>query len=227
RQYVLEETYELLQAMDQSDPAAMKEELGDLLFQVVFLAQMMQEKKRFSLLEVIRDLTAKMIGRHPHVFGSTKAASADQALASWESMKSRGVGTKKPKKSLLQGVPENLPALHQAHLISAKVARAGFDWDSEEDVWKKFEEELKEFHEASTRKRKEEEMGDLLFTMVNIARKNKIHPEDALRGTNARFIMRFEELERRVKASNNRIKDVTAGDLDDIWEDIKRRKKKR
>ena len=227
KQYVLEESYEVLEAMDEENLESLSEELGDLMFQIVFLGQMMQERKLFTILEVLEQVTDKMIGRHPHVFGGVRAESPEQALESWEAMKSRGVGRMPAKKSVLEGVPKNLPALLQAYLISSKVARVGFDWETVDQVWEKFEEEMKEFHTAPSRKRKEEEIGDLFFTLVNIARKSKINPEDALRMTNAKFRRRFEQLERKVQSQNRKIKDLKMEEMDTMWEEVKVRMKRR
>jgi MazG family protein len=220
KQYLLEETYELLQTLDLEDEHGMREELGDLLFEVVFITQMMQERKAFTLKEVLDRLLDKMIGRHPHVFGNVEADSPEKALANWEAVKSQEVEGRKRK--LLEGVPVDLPALLQAFLISTKVARVGFDWESEDDIWKKFQEELDEFREASTQEQKEEEFGDLLFTIVNIARKHGINPEDALRNANRKFRGRFDKLEDRVHEQSKEVKDLSTSELDSIWESVKK-----
>jgi MazG family protein len=220
KQYLLEETYELLQTLDLEDEEGMREELGDLLFEVVFITQMMQEKNAFTLKEVLDHLLDKMIGRHPHVFGDLQADSPEKALANWEAVKSQEVEGRKRK--LLEGVPLDLPALLQGYLISTKVARVGFDWETEDDVWKKFQEELEEFHAASTKEQKEEEFGDLLFTIVNIGRKSGINPEDALRKANRKFRGRFNKLEDRVHEQSKEVKDLSASELDEIWERVKK-----
>src|SRR5689334_10141546 len=166
RQYVLEEAYEVLQALDQNQTVALKEELGDLMFQVVFLSQMMQEKDEFNLRDVIEHVTHKMLTRHPHVFGDKDAGSPEQALANWEAMKDETKAKQKgANRSILDGLPVHLPALQQALMISSKVVRVGFEWETESDVWKKLDEELREFHEAVTPEQKAEEMGDILFTV--------------------------------------------------------------
>jgi MazG family protein len=223
RQYVLEESYEVLQAMDQKNLSSLREELGDLMFQVVFLSQMMQEQNTFTLLEVLDTVTEKMISRHPHVFGKSRAESPEQALQNWESMKDQQKALKKGSdRSILDGIPLHLPALQQALMISAKVVRVGFEWETEEDVWKKLEEEIREFREAETQEDRAEELGDILFTMVNIARKQKINPEDALRTANEKFRKRFSKLEKRVYAQNKQLSDLSLAELDAIWEEIKR-----
>ncbi len=223
KQYLLEECYELLQAIDLEDDHSMREELGDLLFEVVFLSQMMQEKNKFTLNDVLDHVLSKMIGRHPHVFGDVKADTPEKALASWESMKISEVNSKTGRKrKLLEGVPIDLPGLLQSFLISTKVARNGFDWETEGDVWKKFEEELKEFHQAQTQESKEEEFGDLLFTLVNVARKNQINPEDALRAANRKFRNRFDRLEDHAREQNKEVKELSPAELDSIWEQVKK-----
>jgi MazG family protein len=223
RQYVLEETYEVLQAMDQTNLPALKEELGDLMFQVVFLSQMMQEQNAFTLLDVLDAVTRKMVSRHPHVFGASQASSPEQALKNWESMKDQQKARQKGSdRSILDGIPLHLPALQQALMISAKVVRVGFEWETEEDVWKKLEEEFREFREAETKEHRAEELGDILFTMVNIARKQKINPEDALRSANEKFRERFAKLEKRVYGQNKQLGDLSLAEMDAIWEQIKK-----
>src|SRR5262249_6943207 len=223
KQYLLEETYEVLDTLDRRDETHLLEELGDLLFQIVFLSQMMQEKRAFTLSDVLDHLLAKMIGRHPHVFADVKASTPDQALASWEGMKGKEASAKGKRRGLLAGVPQNLPALLQANLISSKVARVGFDWKNEKDVWKKLEEEFREFRHARNGRARESEMGDILFTMVNIARKNKINPEDALRKANAKFRRRFNALESHVARTGKTVSSTDAKSLDSIWNRVKKK----
>jgi MazG family protein len=223
RQYVLEEAYEVLEALDQKNLPALKEELGDLMFQVVFLSQMMQETEEFNLRDVIEHVSRKMLNRHPHVFGDMDAGSPEQALANWESMKDRAKAQEKGvNRSILEGLPVHLPALQQALMISSKVVRVGFEWEKESDVWKKLEEEIQEFHEASSPEQKSEEMGDMLFTLVNIARKNGINPEDALRLSNEKFRERFRLLEKKVYEQGKQLQDVNLAEMDEIWEQIKK-----
>lgn len=223
KQYLLEETYELLQALDEKNAVSIREELGDLLFQIVFLSQVLQEQNRLNLLQVIDHLLEKMVGRHPHVFGEAKAGTPDEALANWEAMKKKQAYQKSGKRrQLLEGVPINLPALLQANLISSKVARVGFDWPDEAEVWKKFDEEIREYREAPSEKQREEEMGDLLFTMVNVARKHGINPEDALRIANSKFRDRFNRLEEKVHSNGKELSDLTLNELDALWDEVKK-----
>jgi MazG family protein len=225
RQYVLEECYEVLQALDQNHLHALKEELGDLMFQVVFLSQMMQEKNEFNLKDVIEHVTDKMLTRHPHVFGDKNAGSPEQALANWEAMKDQTkVQQKGANRSILDGLPIHLPALQQALMISTKAVRVGFEWETESDVWKKLEEEIREFHDAASPEEKAEEMGDILFTIVNIARKNGINPEDALRTSNEKFRDRFTKLEKKVYEQGKQLQDVNLAEMDRLWEEIKEQK---
>ena len=226
RQYVLEETYEVLHAMDQKNRAGLKEELGDLLFQVVFISQMMQEEDVFNLSDVLQAVNEKMVSRHPHVFGDSSAESPEQALQNWESMKDRQkAATRGSSRSILDGIAPHLPALQQALMISAKVVRVGFEWETEADVWKKLEEEIREFQEAQTQQEIEEELGDILFTMVNIARKRNINPEDALRTANQKFSERFGKLEKRVYEQNKQLSDLSLAEMDAIWEEVKKESK--
>lgn len=225
RQYLLEEAYEVLQAMDSQDLPGLKEELGDLMFQVVFLAQMMQEQQVFTLGDVLDAVTKKMLGRHPHVFGTSLARSPEQALANWETMKDQTKAAEKgTDRSILDGIPLQLPALLQALLISSKVVRVGFEWDTEADVWKKLDEEIQEFQQAESMEQKTEELGDILFTIVNIARKNKINPEDALRNANVKFRDRFSKLEKRVYEQGKQLQDLSLAEMDAIWEEVKKQK---
>jgi MazG family protein len=227
RQYLLEEAYEVLQAMDQKDPIGLKEELGDLIFQIIFLSHMMQERNSFTLGDVLEGVTQKMLSRHPHVFGTSDAESPEQALANWEAMKDKAKAAQKgAERSILDGIPLQLPSLLQALLISSKVVRVGFEWETEEDVWKKLAEEIQEFHQAKSNEQKVEELGDILFTIVNIARKNKINPEDALRNANAKFRERFSKLEKRVYKQGRQLQDLTLDEMDKIWDEIKKEKEK-
>lgn len=223
KQYLLEETYELLEALDLQREDMMREELGDLLFQVVFQSQIMQEQNEFTLLEVIEGLIGKMIGRHPHVFGNAEAKTPEQALESWESRKGKEKKQKTGKHSVLSGVPQNLPALLQANIISSKVARVGFDWEKEEDVWSKLDEEFGEFRAARNNREKEEEFGDVLFTLVNVARKHKINPEDALRLANAKFRKRFHLLEEKLQSDGKDMKQMNLKELDAVWDEVKKK----
>jgi len=223
RQYLLEEAYEVLQAMDQQDVPALKEELGDLMFQIVFLSQMMQEREAFTMADILESVTQKMLARHPHVFGNSAARSPEQALANWEAMKDQAKAAEKgTDRSIIDGVPIHLPALQQALMISSKVVRVGFEWETESDVWKKLEEEIKEFHQATSQEEKTEEMGDILFTIVNIARKSGINPEDALRNSNVKFRDRFSKLEKRVYQQGKQLQDLNLRELDQIWEEVKK-----
>lgn len=219
RQYLLEETYEVLESIDQNDPNSLKEELGDLLLQVVFHAQIADESQQFNVDDVIDSIVDKLIRRHPNVFGDQKIDTAEEQKQNWEKIK-RNEG----RKSVIGGVPKQLPSLLRAIRIQEKVAHVGFDWTLIDDVWTKFEEEISELHQAISNKNQdeiEEEMGDLLFTLVNISKFLKINPEDALRGTIEKFIYRFQKLEQRIESQNKNIEECSLAEMDDIWNQIK------
>lgn len=219
RQYLLEETYEVLESIDQNDPNSLKEELGDLLLQVVFHAQIADESQQFNVDDVIDSIVDKLIRRHPNVFGDQKIDTAEEQKQNWEKIK-RNEG----RKSVIGGVPKQLPSLLRAIRIQEKVAHVGFDWTLIDDVWTKFEEEISELHQAISNKNQdeiEEEMGDVLFTLVNISRFLKINPEDALRSTIEKFIYRFQKLEQRIESQNKNIEECSLAEMDDIWNQIK------
>ena len=199
RPYLIEEAYEVLDAIDTKDDNELKIELGDLLLQVVFHAQLAHEEGRFSIEDVSGAVTEKLIRRHPHVFGDVKADTSDQVLENWEKIKQREKGP--GKKSVLDGLPSQLPALLKAFRIQEKVSRVNFDWQDVKEVFGKVREEiyeLEEAHDSTDQAAQEEEFGDLLFSMVNLARHLKITPEDALRFTNEKFIKRFNYIEEKM-----------------------------
>ena len=226
---LIEEAFEALDALDSSDPQELKEELGDLLFQIVFHAQIAQEKGEFHLADIIDRLHEKMVRRHPHVFGQVELRTAADVLRNWEDIKAAEKGTVSPsksgsEKSLLDGTPTRLPAVHEAYQITAKAARVGFDWTRLEDVLLKLKEEADEVLQARDRKSKDElagEVGDLLFVGVNVARFLGIDPETALRRSNKKFIRRFRYLESRIRAQERELKDATLEEMDALWEEAK------
>lgn len=222
-----EEAYELLDVMAGDDLPAHAEELGDVLLQVVFQAQIREESGQFSLDDVMTALTEKLIRRHPHVFGSVTADSTDAVLRNWEQIK-QTEKKDKPRHSALDGVPEALPALLKAQRTQAKASRVGFDWDTAEGASAKVDEELAEVREAiaaNDPQHIKEEIGDLFFAIVNLCRFLKIDAEDALRMSTAKFSRRFREIESRVKASGREMKNCTLAELDVIWDTIKREEK--
>jgi MazG family protein len=221
RPYLLEETYEVLETLDQRHYDELKKEMGDLLLQILFHSIIEQEQKRFDLSDVVRSLNDKLIRRHPHVFGTVEVSGSDQVLENWEQIKLN----EPDRNSVLDGVPKNLPALVRAARVQEKASRVGFDWGHIDDVWKKVHEEideLKEAHQNNDPKKTEEELGDLLFSIVNIARFLPANPEDALRGTIEKFIRRFQHVERRFNEQNLNMKDATLDEMDVYWNEAKR-----
>ncbi len=219
--YILEEAYETVEAIEKGDPAALEEELGDLLLQVSLQSEVANVESDFDIGDVVRGLTAKLVRRHPHVFGQVRAETASEVLANWQDIK-RGEKAERGEKdtSALDGVPAALPALARAQSISSRAAKTGFDWQDVEEVWQKVREEIAEVEEAKPQDRLEE-LGDLLFVLVNWARFNKLEAEEALRLATLKFERRFRELEHRARASGRDIRQLTAGELDDIWNEVK------
>jgi tetrapyrrole methylase family protein/MazG family protein len=192
RECLLEECYEVLEALDEADSGRLCVELGDLLMQIVFHARVAEEAGEFELADVIRGINAKLIRRHPHVFGDVEAGDAEQVLANWEALKKK---ERAEDASMLAGVPPDMPALAYSQEVQARVARVGFDWDEDEGVIEKLAEEVRELEQAESREEKEAEFGDLLFTLANIARRQGIDLEAALRRGNRRFYGRFVAME--------------------------------
>ena len=236
RPFVLEETYELLEAIERGTPANVREELGDYLFEAVFLAQMSEEAGDFSIGDAIDTICDKLIRRHPHVFarpaGEGELSSA-QVLERWETIKAReraaaGQSAKTKTKTTLSGVPKTLPSLLRAYEISARAATVGFDWAKAGDVLDKIEEEVAEVrHEIESGatgdlSRAEEEMGDLLFAIANLSRKLGIEPEAALRHANEKFTTRFDAVERAFVDRGRALQDATLQEMEDEWQRVKR-----
>ncbi len=193
--YLIEETYEVIEAIDERDPAKMKEELGDLLLQIVFHSQIAKDRGEFDINDVIDKISDKMVSRHPHVFGDAKFETPEEVTKQWQDRK-REEG--KLKDSALEGVPKELPSLLRAHRLQSRAAKVGFDWAKVEDVFGKLDEELKEFKEALEKKDKkeiEDELGDIFFVLVNISRFVGVNAEEALRKTISKFISRFRYIE--------------------------------
>ncbi len=230
---LIEEAYEVLDALDGASPSELKEELGDLLFQVVFHAQIASEKDEFQLADIIDRLHDKMVRRHPHVFGDANLRTSEDVLKNWEDIKAAEKGVTSStnpgsEKSLLDGIPSKLPALHTAYQMTAKASRVGFDWPRLEDVIAKLHEECSELMEARERKDKRriaDEVGDLLFVVVNIARFLGIDPETALRRSNKKFDRRFREVEAGIKRQGREMKDATLAEMDALWEEAKKSEK--
>ncbi|MEZ5996704.1 MAG: nucleoside triphosphate pyrophosphohydrolase [Hyphomonadaceae bacterium] len=200
--YTVEEAYEVADAIERGDMAGLKEELGDLLFQVAFHARMAEEQGAFDFADVAQALADKMIARHPHVFGEGDERTAEEQTRAWEALKAEERARKRPDASLLDDVAMALPALMRAEKLTKRAARLNFDWPTPDEVLAKLEEELGELEEArraSDQDALAEEMGDVLFVMANLARKLKVDPEEALRRANAKFARRFNYIERRLR----------------------------
>ena len=232
RTYLIEEAYEVLEALESGDDAKFAEELGDLLLQVVFHAQIAMEEKRFTAADVVREIHQKMVRRHPHVFGEKRAKDATEVLKNWEQIKAeerrvqkqQGTSpseTSQAPASLLDGIPHTLPAVMQGYQLTRRASRIGFDWDDVEGVIAKLQEELSELGAARTAQSSEQiedELGDVLFAAVNLARFLKVDPEIALKRTNAKFTSRFQEMERLARASGRALADVPRSEMELLWE---------
>ena len=225
RSFVLEETYEVLDAIDRGDHDDLRGEIGDLLFEGVFLAQIETDEGRFSVSDSLRHISDKLIRRHPHVFGdATGVSTPGPVLEQWEQIKAGEQQSRGEKQALLAGVPKAMPALARANEISTRVAAIGFDWARTEDVIAKIEEEVAELRQAAgheSRERAEEEMGDLLFSIANLARKLGIEPESALRKANEKFTTRFTALEHVFEQRGQSVHGATLDEMEEVWQTVK------
>ncbi len=222
--FIVEEAYEVLEAIDEKDPAAIKEELGDLLFQIVFQCQVAKEMGEFDISDVIEKIGSKMISRHPHVFGEADYKTSAEVLVQWEAQKKK---EGKMRESVLEGIPKTLPSLLRAHRIQDRASRVGFDWEKIEDVLTKLEEELGEFRAALQTNKQEEiedELGDIFFVLVNISRFVGINPEDALRKTISKFISRFRFIEMAAADRGKSLSEMTLAEMDALWDEAKGKK---
>ena len=221
--YLIEETYEVLEVIENKDKVKLCEELGDLLLQIVFHAQISKENGEFYITDVISTICRKLITRHTHVFGDAKADTADEVVGNWEEIKKKEKGIES-QTGVLKDVPSNLPALMRSYKVQQKAAQVGFDWDKIEDVIAKVDEEileLKDVYKSKNVERITDEMGDVFFALVNLSRFLKVQPELALTGTINKFIKRFEYIEREsVKASKN-LTDMSLADMDELWNKAK------
>lgn len=229
RKNLIEETYEVLETIDEDDPPHMQEELGDLLLQIMLHSQMEEEEGLFTVYDVIQGLNEKLIFRHPHVFGRLNAEDAEAALANWEAMKAeekRRKGITPEDQSALDGIPRDLPALMKAYKLQKKAAKAGFDWDDIEGALAKLEEEITELREAIASGESAEdqklELGDVLFSVVNIARFMDVDPEEALSLTNRKFVRRFRYVEAKLKEQGKTCADSDLAEMDRYWDEAKR-----
>jgi tetrapyrrole methylase family protein/MazG family protein len=215
KRHLIEEAYELAQAIDDKDDDKMREELGDVLLQPLMHAQMESLAGGWDIDDVARTVTEKLVRRHPHVFGEAQAITADEVLKNWDEIKKREKGT---EQSFLEGVPAAMPALLRAFEVSKRASRSGFEWPDVAAVWDKLHEEERELKEATTEEQKKNEVGDLLFTVVNLARWSGVEPEDALRQMLDRFTRRFQVMER---AATKPLRELNPKEWDDLWEAAK------
>jgi tetrapyrrole methylase family protein/MazG family protein len=218
--YLLEEAYEVLSAIDMHDDEELKEELGDLLLQIVFHAQLADEENRFSIDDVAESIVKKLIRRHPHVFSEVKVNGSEEVLQNWEKIKKD-----EGKKSALDGVPPTLPALLKARRVQEKAKRVGFDWDNAEGAFEKVVEEVNELKKAIVEGKKgtvEEELGDVLFSIVNVSRFVDVDAEDSLRKTIHKFMVRFQYIEKKIEKHGKKpLEHHSLGELDHLWEKAK------
>jgi XTP/dITP diphosphohydrolase len=213
----IEELYELSDAILEGDYTEIKKELGDLMLHLVFYAKIASEQGHFDIADVLNGVCDKLIERHPHIYGDVKVQDEEEVKRNWESIK-----LKEGKKSVLEGVPKSLPALVKAQRIQEKAKGVGFEWKLTEDVWMKVEEELQEFKAAALdEKKKEEEFGDLLFSLINYARFMGINPENALERTNKKFIRRFQYIEQKALEQDKNLQDMTLDEMDVYWNEAK------
>jgi MazG family protein len=224
--YTLEETYEVLDAIDRRDWSGLSEELGDFLLQAVFYAQMASEENLFAISDALDAINQKLVRRHPHVFGEESAATAGDVKRIWGEVKAAEKKEKgREEDSLLAPVPRALPALVEAQQIASRAAGAGFDWENAGQVLEKLHEELGEFDQARRNRSQpeiEDELGDLLFVIVNLARFVKVDPEQALRRANAKFRRRFAYIERQLAQRGKKLADSNIGEMEELWQESKR-----
>jgi tetrapyrrole methylase family protein/MazG family protein len=218
REFLLAECYEALEALDEGNAEKLRDELGDLLLQIVFHAQIASELGEFKMDDVISRINTKLVHRHPHIFGSTKVASAEEVAHNWEELKQeeKGEGT-----AILASVPKQMPALGYSQEIQRRVAQVGFDWESLEGVIEKLVEEIEELRKADNQEKKAREFGDLLFTLVNIARRLGINSEAVLREANRKFVHRFEYMEKVCRKRGVKIGDLSFDEQNALWEEAK------
>lgn len=230
RQNTIEETYELASAIVKGDKNEIAKELGDVLLHVVFYAKLGSETGDFDIADVCNRLCDKLIFRHPHVYGPEAAQNAEEVSRLWEQVKLKEKGG---NKTVLEGIPDSLPTLVKAYRIQDKAANAGFDWEKKEDVWDKVKEEIAELEQAmrampdekgaaSTQNPIEEEMGDVLFSLINVARLYKVRPDNALEKTNLKFIQRFNYMEQKAQEAGRKITDLTLDEMEALWQEAKK-----
>ena len=221
RHSLIEEAYEVVEAIETNNMDELCRELGDLLLHVVFHANIAEEKKEFTLRQVIGNISQKLIFRHPHIFGNVKVDGTDHIKRNWEKLK-----MEEGRESLMDGVPKEPPALLRAHRLTEKASQVGFDWKKKDDAWNKVEEEIKEVHhaiESGTQENIDAEFGDLLFALVNYSRFIQVNPENALRQAIEKFTGRFRYIERRLKETGKDIHSSSLEEMDSLWNEAKKR----
>ncbi len=221
RHLTLEEVYELSDALLEEDLTEIKKELGDVLLHLVFYAKIGAEKNSFDIADVINSLNEKLIFRHPHIYGNAEAADEEAVKQNWEKLK-----LKEGNKSILAGVPKGLPSMDKAYRIQDKVKGVGFEFGSADDAWVKVEEELQEFKAETEPGRREMELGDVFFSLINYARLQGINPDAALERTNQKFIRRFQQMEQLAVAQKTSVADLTIEEMDALWEEAKKQESK-
>lgn len=220
RYNLIEEAYEVVEAIESNNIKELQRELGDLLLHVIFHSNIAEEKNEFTLEQVLDTITEKLIFRHPHIFGNTSVKDTDHIKRNWEKLK-----IEEGRESLLEGVPKHMPSLLRAQRITERASRAGFDWENVSDVWKKVEEEINELQDAIMHKEKEKaekEFGDLLFSLVNYARFIDVHPENALRRSIEKFIARFQYIEKKLAEMGKDVPSSSLAEMDSLWNESKK-----
>ena len=221
--FLIEECYEVIEALDEGSPDKIKEELGDLLFQIIFHSRIAEEQGQFTINDVISVNIEKMVRRHPHVFGDAQLSTDKEVLANWEEIKKKEKGYE-DRKSILEGVPRHLPSLLRAHSLQERAARVGFDWSRIDEALPKLDEEMAEFKESLKKKDAdgiEEELGDIFFMLVNISRFVGVNPENALRKTISKFIYRFRHIEEHATNTGRSLNDMTLDEMEKLWQESK------
>ena len=221
--YTLEEAYEVADAIARKDYPELKDELGDLLFQVVFYAQIASEEGRFRFEDCVQAICDKLQRRHPHVFGEQDVNGAEQALSNWEALKSEERKSS-GQHSVLDNVPQAMPALSRAFKLQKRCANVGFDWPDVAGAWDKVKEEITEVEEAKDHEHLAEELGDLMFALVNVVRKHKLDPESVLRAANSKFEQRFRAVEHQLQQQGRNVEQASLDEMEAIWQEVKRSK---
>ncbi len=227
KKYILEEAYELVEAIDSGESEEVCEEIGDLFFMLLFLAHMYQREGQFEIHQCLGKSAQKMIRRHPHIFGETTVSGTDEVVANWQAIKAEESKKKGRKHSALGNLPKAMPALQRAFRLGERASRVGFDWLRAEDVWEKFDEEQQELKKAMQSSDKDaikEEMGDLLFTLANMARLLDINPEEALQHSSSKFVKRFHNMEEQASSAKVDLADLDQDSLEDLWNKAKEKK---